>query len=116
MSIFAVQRIEGALLGCSAGPLRQAPVVVGPVVVGPVDSGLQERALVNVVPSDQRVGLSLEVGLGTFRPVILPVPTFGRTRAGYLVTKSWFSGASDHQHAGPATVTGLAGIHGSNDA
>jgi hypothetical protein len=67
------------------------------------------------IPSDQRVGHGPEGGTDSFSPAILPMPTFGKSRSGYLSRKSWISDPSDDQHASPVAVTGLARIPGSND-
>jgi hypothetical protein len=69
-----------------------------------------------VIPSDQRAYLGLDGGTDSFAPAILPVPTFGKSRPGYLSIKPWISAVSDDQHASPAGVAGLARIPGSNDA
>jgi hypothetical protein len=72
--------------------------------------------LARVIPSDQRVYLGLDGGTDSFGPAILPVPTFGKSRPGYLSIKPWIPAVSDDQHASPAGVAGLARIPGSNDA
>jgi hypothetical protein len=47
---------------------------------------------------------------------VLPMPTFGKSVAGYQVTVPRFLGATDDQHASPAGAVGLVRIPGSNNA
>jgi hypothetical protein len=69
---------------------------------GPIGSGF--TAAIPRVAADRRGPV------GTLSPMVLLVPTFGNTDAGYQ------PGASDHQHASPAGLTGLARTSGSPDA
>jgi hypothetical protein len=104
---------QGAGVGAAArssAPQRFAPRPTGH---GPVQR--LGRTRTDAIPSGPRVGHSPTGGTDSFCPVILPIPTFGKSRPGYLSSMPWISGASDDQQASPAAVTGPARIPGSND-
>jgi hypothetical protein len=68
------------------------------------------------VPDGPCVGNDPASMIDSFCPAVLPMPTFGKSVAGYQVIVPRFLGATDDQHASPASVAGLARIPGSNDA
>lgn len=110
MRVYAGQSAESAMVGRSPKPQRPAPLWTEPALTARLNR--EQRA---VIPADPRVGTCPASMTDSFSPAILPMPTFGKSYAGYHPSMPRFLSASD-QHANPAGVAGPARTSGSNDA
>lgn len=111
MSVYAGQSAEPAIVGRSPKPQRPAPLSPEPALAARLSG--KQRA---VIPADPRVGTGPSGVTGRFSPAVLPMPTFGKSYAGYHPSMPRFLSASDDQHANPAGVAGPARTSGSTDA
>ncbi len=68
------------------------------------------------IPTGPCVGNDLASMADRLCLAVLPMPTFGKSVAGYQVAVPRFLGATDDQHASPAGLVGLVRIPGSNNA